>query len=158
VRVVRCADAAPCDARRLEIAFVSSARERLFGFWSCCGRRQKPRVYQFIMLRMRFSLCTRPCLDYLLRALRGHQSARHGITMHFLKSWSAGQVQPSQLRPLPGASRTCGGLRTARVRVPLPVPRGGCARRDKRKPSERARRLVSNFVEVLGMVSLIVAH
>ena len=29
-------------------------------------RRQKSRVYQFIMLRMRFSLCTRPCLDELL--------------------------------------------------------------------------------------------
>ena len=33
VRVVKCADAAPCDARRLEIAFVSSSRERLFRFW-----------------------------------------------------------------------------------------------------------------------------
>ena len=39
---------------------------------------------------------------------------------------------------------------TTRVRVPLPVPRGGCARRDKIKPSERARR-----VEVLGLVSLV---
>jgi len=36
-RVVKCADAAPRDARRLEIAFFSSARERLFRFWSCCG-------------------------------------------------------------------------------------------------------------------------
>jgi len=39
------------------------------------------------------------------------------------------------------------------VRIPLPVPRGGCARRDKRKPWERARRVDSNFVEVLGLVS-----
>jgi hypothetical protein len=42
-----------------------------------------------------------------------------------------------------------------RVRVLLPVPRGDCARRDERNLSERARRVVSNFVEVLGLVSLI---
>jgi hypothetical protein len=44
---------------------------------------------------------------------------------------------------------------TTRVRVPLPVPRGGCARRDKIKLSERARRVVSKFVEVIGLVSLV---
>ena len=37
-RVVKCADAALCDARRLEFAFISSSREPLFGFWSCCER------------------------------------------------------------------------------------------------------------------------
>jgi len=44
---------------------------------------------------------------------------------------------------------------TTRVRVPLPVPIGGCARRDKRKLSERARQVDSNFVEALGFVSLV---
>jgi len=44
---------------------------------------------------------------------------------------------------------------TKRVRVPLPVPRGGCTRQDKRKPSERARRVDSNVVEDLGLVSLV---
>ena len=44
---------------------------------------------------------------------------------------------------------------TTRVCVPLPVPRGGCVCWDKRKLSERAQRVVSNFVEVLGWVSLV---
>jgi len=39
-RVVKCADAALCDVRRLEIAFFPSSRERLFGFWSCCGHNR----------------------------------------------------------------------------------------------------------------------
>jgi len=47
---------------------------------------------------------------------------------------------------------------TTRVRVPLPVPRGGCVCWDKIKLSERAQRVVSNFVEVLGWVSLVRVH
>jgi len=44
---------------------------------------------------------------------------------------------------------------TTRARVPLPVPRGGCACRDKTELSERARRVVSNSGWVLGVVSLV---
>jgi len=43
----------------------------------------------------------------------------------------------------------------AHLCVPLPVPRGGCARPDEKKLSERAPRVVSNFVEGLGLVSLV---
>jgi hypothetical protein len=41
-----------------------------------------------------------------------------------------------------------------RARVPLSVPRGGCARRDKNKVSERAPRVVSKSGWVFGAVSL----
>ena len=44
---------------------------------------------------------------------------------------------------------------TTRARVPLSVPRGGCARRDRKKPSERAPRVVSNSGWVFGLVSLV---
>jgi hypothetical protein len=40
------------------------------------------KVYQFIMPRMRFLLCTRPCLNELPLASHWHQSARRGTTMH----------------------------------------------------------------------------
>jgi hypothetical protein len=72
---------AAAPLRTLSRAFV--LLPQLFGG---ARRRQKSRVYQLVMLRMRFLLCTRPCFDELLLASHWHQSARRGITMHFGKS------------------------------------------------------------------------
>jgi len=119
-------------------------------------RRQKYRVQQFILRRIRFYLCTRPCLAELLLASRWHQSARRGITMHFA-------ILVSGTGPTESIAADAGRVAhlwraTTRVRVPLPVPRGGCACWDKRKLSERARRVVSNFGDVLGWVSRAPRH
>ena len=77
-----------------------------------------------------FFLCTRPCLDELLRGSRGHQSARRGITMHF--AILVGGTGP--VASIPAVAMRVAHLcrATTRVRVTLPVLRGGCARRDKR--------------------------
>jgi len=41
-RVVKCADAAHCDARMPKIALFSSACEPLFRYWACCVLVQEP--------------------------------------------------------------------------------------------------------------------
>jgi hypothetical protein len=79
-----------------------------------------------------------------VRAVRDHAA--------FWQSWSVGQVQPSRLRPYPGASRTCGGLQHARASL---YPFRGALARDGTK-SEQAPRVVSNSGWVLGLVSLVV--
>jgi len=54
-RVVKCADAAHCDARRPEIAFFSSAREPVFRFWACCAgtKMKKTPLYSAICMAER---------------------------------------------------------------------------------------------------------
>jgi hypothetical protein len=104
---------------------------------------------------MRFLLCTRPYLAELLRALRGHQSVRRGITMNL--AILVGGTGPTESIAAVAGRVAHLWRATTRVHVPLPVSRGGCARRDKIKRSERVRRVVSNFVEVLGLVSLVLS-
>ena len=84
-------------------------------------------------------------------ALESVRAARHNDAFRNLGRWDRSNRV------------NCGRCRARRALVegydtrarPLPVPRGDCARRDKRNLWERARRVVSNFVEVLGLVSLV---
>jgi len=93
----------------------------------------------------------RPGVAELLRASCRHQSARRGITMAF--AVLVGGTGPTE--SIAAAGRVAHLWRaTTRARVPIPVPRGGCACRDKTKISERARRVVSNSGWVLPEVLL----
>ena len=72
----------------------------------------------------------------VVAGIAGHQSARRGIMMRFA-ILVAGTVQPSQLRPLPGASRACAGLRHARASL---YPFRGAAARDGARKNYRSAR------------------
>jgi len=84
-----------------------------------------------------FFFCTRPCLDEFLQASHGHPSARRGIMLHL--AFLVGGTGPTESIAAV-AGRVAHLWRAAtRARVPLPVPKGVCARRDGKILSERAR-------------------